>query len=74
MMKKAALLLGAFALMGCGEKSPSETSDSASEKLVASDENSKPSSKGELKSEAREESKIESEAKPEAKGLPPLAD
>ena len=72
MMKKAALLLGAFALMGCGEKSPSETSGSASEKSVASDENSKPSSKGEPKSEEGEESRIESKAKPEPKGLPSL--
>ena len=68
-MKKLVLLLGAFALLGCGEKSPPEASDSASEKAVASNDSSKPSPKGQPKSE---ESKIESKAKPEPKGLPPI--
>ena len=60
-MKKLVLLFAALLVAGCGEKSPSETSDSASEKAVASNESSK-----------REESKTESKAKPEPEGLPPI--
>ena len=71
-MKRIVLLFAALLVAGCGEKSPPEASDSASEKAVASNESSKPSPKGQPKSEEGEESKIESKAKPEPKGLPPI--
>ena len=71
-MKKLVLLFAALLVAGCGEKSPSETSDSASERAVASNESSKPSAKGQPRSEEGEESKIESKAKPEPEGLPPI--
>ena len=71
-MKKLILLFAALLVAGCGEKTSSEGSDSASEKAVASNESSRPSPKGQPKSEEGEESRIESKAKPEPRGLPPI--
>ena len=71
-MQKLILLLGAFALIGCGEKKEPVSEKPSRKTSVAANDRPKPASKEEAESEEAEGDQITSESTLESKDLPSI--